>query len=1101
MPNRLDYYRIYKRISNGRTKYGNTTWPDGSSQFWSNAVVDTENKIRIREEEKQRKAQIKREKQQKKAEKERRVEEAKNVIAATINDLYKTASTGKITFNEDLTKKLFFSTVSTLLRPENKLNIIININDLYYTLTRDNLSRIMQVINNKYVIQGIRRADEITESDTELIDNIKTDINEITLKSHDPSLIRIPRKGNFFKYYIKDKFLFNQLNLERYGIYTGFRKKDLREYCLVHAFEQSGKLSDIEMDDLRTMVKNRSIPISGIKTFAKEYNLFVHIKIIDINKNKTDIHNCGNKNSERKIYLALIDDHYIIDEKTTINKYALENYDKIKHLKDWNKISGINKKNSYMRQERFINSSDMVRYFIRNKDKYLTDITHTDDIYKTQYYDLVREINNLNYDPKICTRITESHNMKENNKNNEKEQKHNIKKLSEMPMVFFDCETDVTGEFHEEYIICASFYDKNSNFIENKTFWNVKSFFDYIKEESLLIAHNLGYDFRFVINSKHLFGINILDKGRSIMQCSAFYKNTVNNKTIRLHFKDSAYVIPAKLKDFPDMFGIPGEKEIMPYTLYNRENLSKNKIRIKKAIKILKLENKLKNKKEMNIMIEQFKLNIKNNGCYIDDKYYNHMKYVEFYCTRDCEILAQGYNIFRKWINEITNLDLNEYISLPSIADNYLINEGCYDGVLELSGTPRAYIQQALVGGRCMTADNKKHHIEQKLQDFDAVSLYPSAMTRLPGFLKGVPKVIPDDSLTYEFIKQKDGYFIDVEFNTDVKINRHFPLLSCKNDKGIRNFTNNIKNKLFTVDNYTLEDVIEFHGMNVSDFKIIRGYYFEDGFNNKINEKIQFLFNERAKKKAEDNKIQSLYKLLMNAAYGKTIMKPVSSENKVFTSESKCFDYACRNNNYVNYFTEIGHNKWLLKKNKPIHKHYSRPQVGCQILSMSKRIMNEVICLAEDNGINIYYQDTDSMHIHDNQVQQLSNLFTQKYNRELIGKDLGQFHCDFDVGQDKGTVPVSLESYFLGKKCYIDKISCIKNQKEAIEYHIRMKGVPQQSITGRNEDPMDIYDKLYDGKKITFDLLLAGIKLDFHKNYKIKSKTEYTRTISFNDSN
>jgi hypothetical protein len=37
--------------------------------------------------------------------------------------------------------------------------------------------------------------------------------------------------------------------------------------------------------------------------------------------------------------------------------------------------------------------------------------------------------------------------------------------------------------------------------------------------------------------------------------------------------------------------------------------------------------------------------------------------------------------------------------------------------------------------------------------------------------------------------------------------------------------------------------------------------------------------------------------------------------------------------------------------------------IGAFILSMSKRIMSEVMCLAEDNGIEIYYQDTDSMHI------------------------------------------------------------------------------------------------------------------------------------------
>ena len=34
-----------------------------------------------------------------------------------------------------------------------------------------------------------------------------------------------------------------------------------------------------------------------------------------------------------------------------------------------------------------------------------------------------------------------------------------------------------------------------------------------------------------------------------------------------------------------------------------------------------------------------------------------------------------------------------------------------------------------------------------------------------------------------------------------------------------------------------------------------------------------------------------------------------------------------------------------------------------QILSISKRIMNEVIYTVENIGIKIYYQDTDSIHI------------------------------------------------------------------------------------------------------------------------------------------
>lgn len=48
--------------------------------------------------------------------------------------------------------------------------------------------------------------------------------------------------------------------------------------------------------------------------------------------------------------------------------------------------------------------------------------------------------------------------------------------------------------------------------------------------------------------------------------------------------------------------------------------------------------------------------------------------------------------------------------------------------------------------------------------------------------------------------------------------------------------------------------------------------------------------------------------------------------------------------------------------------------------------MNEVMCLAEDHGIEIYYQDTDSMHIAKDDIPKLSNIFMTKYNRELIGK-------------------------------------------------------------------------------------------------------------------
>ena len=59
--------------------------------------------------------------------------------------------------------------------------------------------------------------------------------------------------------------------------------------------------------------------------------------------------------------------------------------------------------------------------------------------------------------------------------------------------------------------------------------------------------------------------------------------------------------------------------------------------------------------------------------------------------------------------------------------------------------------------------------------------------------------------------------------------------------------------------------------------------------------------------------------------------------------------------------------------------------------------MNQVMCLAEDNELTAYYQDTDSIHMKYDQVAVLKQKFSEKYGREIDGKDLGQFHIDFEL--------------------------------------------------------------------------------------------------------
>ena len=64
-----------------------------------------------------------------------------------------------------------------------------------------------------------------------------------------------------------------------------------------------------------------------------------------------------------------------------------------------------------------------------------------------------------------------------------------------------------------------------------------------------------------------------------------------------------------------------------------------------------------------------------------------------------------------------------------------------------------------------MTANNQKQYIVDRLQDFDAVSLYPSAMSIMDGIPKGKPHVIPKN-ITHEQLMNYDTFFIEINITS-----------------------------------------------------------------------------------------------------------------------------------------------------------------------------------------------------------------------------------------------------------------------------------------------------------------------------------------------
>ena len=230
------------------------------------------------------------------------------------------------------------------------------------------------------------------------------------------------------------------------------------------------------------------------------------------------------------------------------------------------------------------------------------------------------------------------------------------------------------------------------------------------------------------------------------------------------------------------------------------------------------------------------------------------IKYSSIYCKMDRKVLMDGYEVFRGWILEHTELDVGNFITIQPMASSFMLKSCCYDNVYQVPGAIQHFISRCVVGGRVMTNSNKQYHVKKKIADFGACPLYPSAMHYIDGLLEDKPKVLIYKS--YDFLKQQDGYFVRIKI---IKLNKHLvsPLTPKINeDSGARDFINEMDNGIVYIDKVVLEDIITFHE---AEFETIDGYYYDQGRNNTINHVIEDLYNLRIKNK---KRIQP--KLLLN---------------------------------------------------------------------------------------------------------------------------------------------------------------------------------------------------------------------------------------------
>mgnify|MGYP003111349512 FL=1 len=149
----------------------------------------------------------------------------------------------------------------------------------------------------------------------------------------------------------------------------------------------------------------------------------------------------------------------------------------------------------------------------------------------------------------------------------------------------------------------------------------------------------------------------------------------------------------------------------------------------------------------------------------------------------------------------------------------------------------------------------------------------------------------------------------------------------------------------------------------------------------------------------------------------------------------------------------------------------------------------------------------------------------KKYQKNLVGKQLEQFHTDFKIQNPNKTHDdeaeiYATESIFLGKKSYMDKlITKDKKGNDMFGYHIRLKGITEEGLLHAAKkhndnkafknikDQMNGYWKLYnhlaEGNEVSFvlnpedkDNNAKKVLFDF-KDGRVCTKKEFTRTVDF----
>ena len=760
--------------------------------------------------------------------------------------------------------------------------------------------------------------------------------------------------------------------------------------CFVWTIAQSLRLQDVNVKEVNTISESimsklslRHLNIADSHQILKDLGIQLKVSKITLSDSKSTFkeacevlkHRNGNKV-----------EHYFgasaSETKYYVESFLYENhiFPNIEFDKDYTNKFGelINVKFKHCGISKFTSGYVVFKLAQANMFK---PITLSDmSILKSVNYDMVEQnVTELVINNSTCKSFSEIYESKKQKQAKNKQNTDDKEDDVTVDVLWFaDFETFTnkdTTHLHEAFLIACTSAHKNS--LTNKwglsdsiiTFEGSECAFKFLTyvvnssrkcERPIVYFHNLSYDINFLA----YLGIRT-----SINNQTDFFQATIVFKGKEIHFRDSYKMITYKLAMFPDMFALTsGEKEIFPYDLYNAERLKANMWKIEEA-------DKFERQSWTSTQKADFKDNVmKIPNCFIQvngQSYFNMMEYAKFYCKQDVRILSEGLLKF----NEMAVSDgLPEPINSLTISSlaNEVLKQRVYskigDDLYFLGGSLLLYLKQAINGGRTMCAFNKawltNESPEQRIVDYDAVSMYSSAMDRLK-VQGGKPEPIvitrKQSHRIYNrmpsWLKSYNSFIVEIDI---VKVNKHyaFPLILKRKSsiqyntqrEDAESETNIITGNFYNdtdideahphhtmISKSMLQDLIKYHQIEfrVRSNQLARNLVTKSetvglGWRGKrydiLAPVIKDLYAKRSHYKSIGNPLEQVYKLILNSIYGKMI----ESEHPVTYVYKKDIDKTVYRSALTNQIlpNDPAERQELLRKNEQVITYKTNEFLG-----------------------------------------------------------------------------------------------------------------------------------------------------------------------------